>query len=250
MENKNGSMVFLGVIGVATLVVAIIGATFAFFSASASSENGAVTAGAANISLGFTDQSYRNLKTHLVPASENVATYAAVSQSGTGATANQQCVDDNTNEVCSVYEYTVTNDSPSTITITTTLEAVTNTFTTTNLKYKVYAGSTDASANLTGLRAGVTKLAYSGTTAPTPIIAATTVPATGANNKHTLELGGTGVTEVTLNPNESRTYTIIIWIQNLDSAQDADQGKAFAATLSIDSGSGEGVYGVISGVSD
>ena len=33
MENKNGQGIFYGVIGVATLVVAIIGATFAYFSA-------------------------------------------------------------------------------------------------------------------------------------------------------------------------------------------------------------------------
>ena len=36
MENKNGQGIFYGVIGVATLVVAIIGATFAYFSATAS----------------------------------------------------------------------------------------------------------------------------------------------------------------------------------------------------------------------
>lgn len=35
MENKNGQGIFYGVIGVATLIVAIIGATFAFFSAQA-----------------------------------------------------------------------------------------------------------------------------------------------------------------------------------------------------------------------
>ncbi len=40
MENKNGQGIFYGVIGVATLVVAIIGATFAYFSASASTNTG------------------------------------------------------------------------------------------------------------------------------------------------------------------------------------------------------------------
>lgn len=39
MENKRGSEIFLGVVGVATLIVAIIGATFAFFSASISGDN-------------------------------------------------------------------------------------------------------------------------------------------------------------------------------------------------------------------
>ena len=39
MENKNGQGVFYGVIGVATLIVAIIGATFAYFSASVQAGN-------------------------------------------------------------------------------------------------------------------------------------------------------------------------------------------------------------------
>ena len=42
MENKNGQGIFYGVIGVATLIVAIIGATFAYFSAT-------TTAGAENL---------------------------------------------------------------------------------------------------------------------------------------------------------------------------------------------------------
>lgn len=40
MENKNGSGIFLGVVGVATLVVAIIGATFAYFSAAVTPAEG------------------------------------------------------------------------------------------------------------------------------------------------------------------------------------------------------------------
>lgn len=43
MENKNGQGIFLGVVGVATLIVAIIGATFAFFSAQATTEAGDIT---------------------------------------------------------------------------------------------------------------------------------------------------------------------------------------------------------------
>ena len=38
-QKNNGRGIFYGVIGVATLVVAIIGATFAYFTASASNEN-------------------------------------------------------------------------------------------------------------------------------------------------------------------------------------------------------------------
>ena len=58
-NNDNGRGIFYGVIGVATLVVAIIGATFAYFSATAVSNN-AVNVGTTTVSLSFTDE-YRNL---------------------------------------------------------------------------------------------------------------------------------------------------------------------------------------------
>ena len=41
-EDKKGNGLFLGIVGVATLIVAIIGASFAYFSIQASSEEGAV----------------------------------------------------------------------------------------------------------------------------------------------------------------------------------------------------------------
>ena len=40
MENNNGKGIFLGVVSVATLIVAIIGATFAYFSATTTVGNG------------------------------------------------------------------------------------------------------------------------------------------------------------------------------------------------------------------
>mgnify|MGYP003312611361 CR=1 FL=1 len=52
MENNNGRGIFYGVIGVATLVVAIIGATFAYFSATVT-DTGNLNVGTANIKLGF-----------------------------------------------------------------------------------------------------------------------------------------------------------------------------------------------------
>ena len=46
MENRKGNEIFLGVVGVATLLVAIVGATFAYFSATTNSDEGAVQAAA------------------------------------------------------------------------------------------------------------------------------------------------------------------------------------------------------------
>ena len=50
MENNNGKGIFYGVIGVATLVVAIIGATFAYFASTANGNTGAAAANSANVS--------------------------------------------------------------------------------------------------------------------------------------------------------------------------------------------------------
>ena len=49
MDNNKSRGIFLGVLSVATLIVSIIGATFAYFVASASGNTGNVQAGAANV---------------------------------------------------------------------------------------------------------------------------------------------------------------------------------------------------------
>ena len=68
MENKN--KVLLTVIGVATLLVALVGATFAYFSATDTSEKVEVTTGAATISLTAANNSVTNIKpTSFVKAS-------------------------------------------------------------------------------------------------------------------------------------------------------------------------------------
>ena len=113
-NNRRGSEIFLGVIGVATLVVAIIGATFAFFSASTSSANDAISVNSTTLSLNYADTTGTNLKLNLIPATEAIATFAALNQPETNANENEQCIDDNGNEVCSVYRFTVTNPSEST----------------------------------------------------------------------------------------------------------------------------------------
>ena len=69
MENKNdnGRGIFYGVIGVATLVVAMIGATFAYFSASANTANNALSATAANITLAMGTPVTTGLKSNIIP---------------------------------------------------------------------------------------------------------------------------------------------------------------------------------------
>ena len=51
-EKNNGSGIFYGVIGVATLIVALIGATFAYFTAT-QDNNTAITGNAASVNFGL-----------------------------------------------------------------------------------------------------------------------------------------------------------------------------------------------------
>lgn len=127
MENKKGSGIFLGVIGVATLIVAIIGATFAFFSANAQSAENAVRAQGAALQLGYSDDSGSNLKYNLIPAEEEIALYAGTDEKwivkGTsieykdekGQTQTMvskgECKDQNNNDICGTYTFNVGNPS-------------------------------------------------------------------------------------------------------------------------------------------
>ena len=104
-NHYNGKGLFYGVIGVATLIVAIIGATFAYFTATQTNDN-TITGNAASINFGLdveraetTDQTNGGL----IPMS-NTMVEKAVS-------AETPCKDDNGNSVCQIYKITLTNQS-------------------------------------------------------------------------------------------------------------------------------------------
>ena len=106
MEN-DGKGIFYGVIGVATLIVAIIGATFAYFTATATN-NETIKGNAATVSLGLSVEKVSHGEKGLVPQLETALSSAmkGVDKAGTG---EDSCVDANGNTVCQVYKITVTN---------------------------------------------------------------------------------------------------------------------------------------------
>lgn len=110
-NHNNGRGIFYGVIGVATLVVAIIGATFAYFTAT-QSNNTAISGSAAAVSFGLTVERVTNPAESkgLIPMSNSM-----VEQAVQGGNSGQKgfCVDDGDNLVCQIYKVTVTNTSSS-----------------------------------------------------------------------------------------------------------------------------------------
>lgn len=145
MENK-GQGIFYGVIGVATLIVAIIGATFAFFAASASNDtaiNG-TTATAAQLTLTVT---------HTAPATAAALIpldNATQMSDALGTTKGASCIDSNGNAVCEVYTIQITNGGSATAVLNGTL----NLTSTAAMKWKVIPSATtdnsSATVNSTG----------------------------------------------------------------------------------------------------
>ena len=258
MENRKGSGVFLGVIGVATLVVAIIGATFAYFSATAQSAYNAVTAQSTQLSLGYEDTTGTNLKTALIPAEDNIAIFAANRQgagaaSGSLPNGNAQCVDDNGNDVCSVYQFTIGNPNKTTAQfISGTMEVAVNTFK--NLYYAIY--EIDASGNATVVTSAAPLKATGNETTPYTIdlddleqtLAPSNAPADeNANLLTTQPSAYTLVTDSSFDPTRynKKTYRIILWIHEAGADNDAyDTSKSFAAQIRFSNGS-NGVTGTI-----
>ena len=113
-KNNNGRGIFYGVIGVATLVVAIIGATFAYFTAT-QSNNTAIRGNAASVSFGLKVERAETTDTTnggLIPMSNTMVEQAVnVGGQPNGGAANTPCVDNNGNSVCQIYKVTLTNTS-------------------------------------------------------------------------------------------------------------------------------------------
>ena len=117
MENNNGKGIFYGVIGVATLIVAIIGATFAYFTATTQSGQ-YVTGSAATASLEVKVQRLTTYSEGEGAESAAAAKYIMVPQldkglsqavRGINVTGNKPCIDANGSLVCSIYKVLVHN---------------------------------------------------------------------------------------------------------------------------------------------
>ena len=114
-QRNNGRGIFYGVIGVATLVVAIIGATFAYFTATAS--NNVITGNMATVRLSLAVTKVTDAdeaKGGMIPMSNGMVEQAVnkgYTETEDDEEVTRVCVDDNGNAVCQIYKITITNDS-------------------------------------------------------------------------------------------------------------------------------------------
>ena len=215
-NNRKGPGVFYAVVGVATLVVAIIGATFAFFSASATNNTviTGTTSEAANLAL-----EVKKLDTAtggLIPMYDNLA--------GKGVKSN--CVDSNGNTVCHVYEIKLTNGK-SPVNINGTLSF---TGTAKNIVYDITLADQTEIKNLEALSTEIgtdtTGVDFKTATAEAPAQLAT-------SSKFTA--------------NQTKYYYVTVWLHETGVAQekdDAGQTTAYTGTVTFNAIGADGTNGV------
>lgn len=246
MENKRGSEIFLGVVGVTTLLVAIIGATFAYFSATAKSGNEAISVQATTISLGYEDI-IEGLNVNMIPSEKKYATYAAFNESYLAE--NEQCIDDNGNEICSVYEFYIGNPSETTkMDVVASINVVTNEFT--NLKYEILdeLGNSvvEGTFGATGSSTGIEELNQT-------LLGFKDVKGEGFNAEKPstyapiVDVEADGMTSDKIkNLTNVRHYKMLIWLNEAQEGNIGESGKVFTAGISFTTGGASGgVTGII-----
>lgn len=284
-NNNNGRGIFYGVIGVATLIVTMIGATFAYFSASVGTGNEAINTAATTIDLELSGYNTTGLKYQLIPVKETLDGFAKggfigdnpsdANNDGTKEPMNANCVDTDGNEFCSVYSFTIKNPSTTTSQkVYARIDVASNTFTVnsesgcststdpycgkTNLAYAIFKGTpTQVIGSTNGWN--VTEAAV--TAKYTPATDAQTAAGNTAGTEVVGKLGdmvvgrtatkaGDGYVlpalEQTLKPGGEVTYTVLMWLHETDTNQEADEGKAFAAGITFSTSlGGSGVTAVL-----
>ena len=216
MDNNKSRGIFLGVLSVATLIVSIIGATFAYFVASANGNEGAVQAGAANVAGTLTLTETVDYRQNMIPVTEALMKTSykrteAATGTGTGRCEGYSAAGGNTvYNLCSIYQFTVSNSASIAQTIYASLTANTNTFA--NLKYCIFEGE-----------AGTTD---------TEKVACRNMPAKGTTDSNVFS-------ELIPATTGTHTYTLVMYINETSEDQTtADSGKTFTGTISITSGDG------------
>ena len=207
MENNNGKGIFYGVIGVATLVVAIIGATFAYFTATATNDN-TIAGSAAKVGLNLAVEKVTTAASgDLIPLDQESP--ADEAQLPLALKATPSCVDANGNTVCQVYKIKVTNNGNSTAVLSGTLTITGATFQ--NLKWTTLDDATTYS---------------DGTINP--------ISATQLEDS------------VSLNGSASKEYFIAIWIEETGAEQNTTDTGSFTGSVTFNTAGGDGVTATFS----
>lgn len=201
-ENRKGTGVFYAVVGVATLVVAIIGATFAYFSASATNDTDVKgsTASGASLAIAVTKVSDEATAKNMIPM------LSTDLQKGVTGTDTKSCIDANGNTVCQVYKVTITNGSGDIgINVKGTMNLTSDAK---NMKWQVLTDATTVDTKATAVAQGTEGV----------IVANQALTARGTHD-----------------------FYLVIWLDETNKLQDTDDaGKTFKGTITFNGVNSDG----------
>ena len=199
-ENNNGRGLFYGVIGVATLIVAIIGATFAYFSVNASiTNNNGISGDTVNVS----ETTITGTLTRVTPSTVSMVPLKTEElQKGITGEGNQKCIDKNGAKVCDIYTLTINNTSKAPV----------------SLAGKLAITATD----MADLRWSLLESPDSATGATAKAVSDTVIVA------NELLAAKTG----------TKTYHFVIWFNETEENQNTQAGKSYTGTVSFTAANG------------
>ena len=239
-ENKKGQNTLYAVIGIATLVVAIIGATFAYFSAQATAGGDAIEGGTNDIANSLTLNVERELfggtaetapeteEEHTVLYQNLVPANIQVTQAGIKGAVTSHCIDEENGFTgCHLYKITASSEQP--IDASVVLYNLNTTATDKgNWKFVIYSNDTGNYEDVTTL---VTESAETFTTSTARL----TTPETGFDMHNGAELNGT------------KYYYLLIYLANVEGSQNnvengedpvTDETGTYSGTVVLNAASG------------
>lgn len=261
MDNKKSKRIFSIIIFIAIIILIAIGSTFAYFSAMVESEENAVNLESAVYKLELIEDTSL-IKTMVIPSAEKYVDMSInrLDENGNfikpylqdGKTVKDYtvCIDDNLNEICSLYTFTIQNPmTEMDLPLYVTLNPSVNTFE--NLYYKVIERVYNEESGKYDINEVISK---------THLVddREYTIDSNGnrvyADNVKISPAVLEGINK-TLNKAESKdkptevTYSIVLWVDETNSNQTlSDSGKIYAGTLNVNASGadGNGISGVFS----
>ncbi len=258
MNQENGKGIIFGVLGILTLIIAIMGASLAYFTATAmDTDPEKIIVQAATVTISYEQGTILEAK-DLIPASFDVAEWAynrgVEKDQETQIEEDMQCKDDKGYTVCSVFRFNVSNeagknDSAIVGTIKTTTDASKNKDSREfdNLMYTIYEVEYDTS-NVVTSRTEINKDKH--------ITFGKVADDATQLFSHALEPGSDlKENEVKVPAGTKKYYELVIWLNEKSNDvttdegtgnQDYEQGLSYEGTISVTvSGASDKITGTI-----
>lgn len=203
MRNKIELSVFI-VIGL--IVITLLGTSFAFFYARANNTGNPISGRTFDFGASI-DLTTIYRANNLVPLSDNLVTTAISKETN-------KCIDKNGRDVCSLYSITLSNTGDNVV-LTPSVTTTNSTYTTTNLKCKLYNSNFEEVSDVITLSKDNNGKVYF----------------TSNSNNLNITLSST-----------SQTYYLVIWLADTLSSQSDDYSKTYSGTITFEGENGEEAY--------